>query len=56
MKFNERYDALNHFVLKDNELYRQAFKVGQPKRLVVCDYNATKIFEKVHAQLEHAGN
>lgn len=56
VKFNECYDALNHFVLKDNELYRWAFKVGQPKRLLVCDYNATKTIEKVHAKLEHAGN
>lgn len=53
MKFNERYDALNHFVLKDNELYCQAFKVGQPKRLVVCDYNAAEIIENPHAQLEY---
>ena len=56
VKFNERYDALNHFVLKDNELYRRAMKVGQPERLVVCDYNAAETIEKVHAQLEHAGN
>ena len=27
VKFNERYDALNYFVLKDNELYRCEFKV-----------------------------
>ncbi len=33
VKFNERYDALNHFVLKDNELYRQIFKVGQPEKI-----------------------
>ncbi len=56
VKFNERYDALNHFVLKDNELYRRVFKVGQPERLVVCDYNAAELIKKVHAQLEHAGN
>lgn len=37
VKFNKRYNALNHFVLKDNELYRWALKVRQPKRLVVCD-------------------
>lgn len=41
------------FVLKNNELYRRAFKVGQPERLVVCDYNAAEIIESVHAQLEH---
>ena len=54
MKFNERYDALYHFVLKHNELYRRAFKAGHFERLVVCDYNAAEIIEKVHA-LEHAG-
>ena len=56
VKFNKRYNALNHFVLKDNELYRRAFKVRQPKRLIVCDYSATDIIEKVHIQLEHVGN
>lgn len=40
-------------MLKDNVLYRRAFKVGQPDRLVVCDYNAAEIIENVHAQLEH---
>lgn len=56
VKFNERYDTLNYFVLKNNELYCQAFKVGQCKRLSVCDYSATNIIEKVHTQLEHTGN
>ena len=37
VKFNEHYDTLNHCVLKENELYRRAFKFGPPKRLVVCD-------------------
>lgn len=48
MKFNKRYNAYNHFVFKNNELYRQVFKVRQPKRLVVCDYNSMDIIEKVH--------
>lgn len=56
VKFNERYDVLNYFVLKDNELYRRALKVGQPERLVECDYNAVETIEKVHAQFEHVGN
>ena len=56
VKFNERYNALNDFVLKNNELYRRVFKVGQPERLVVCDCNATEIIEKVYTQLEHSGN
>ncbi len=56
VKFNERYDALNYFVLKDNELYLRAFNVAQPERCVVCDYSAVKIIEKVYAQLEHSGN
>ena len=32
------------------------FKVRPPERLIVCDYIAAEIIEKVHAQLEHAGN
>lgn len=56
VKFNKCYNALIHFVLKDNELYRRVLKVGQLERLVVCDYNAMEIIEKIHAQLEHAGN
>ncbi len=56
VKFNEYYDALNHFVLKDNELYQRVFKVGQPERLVVCDYNTAERIEKIHAQLEHTGS
>lgn len=43
-------------MLRDNELYRRAFKAEQPGRLVVCDYNAAEITEKVHGQFEHAGN
>ena len=56
VKFNERYDAFNHFVLKDKELYRRAFKAGQPESLGACDYNAAEFIEKVHAQLERTGN
>lgn len=56
VKLNKRYNALNYFVLKDNELYCRALKVGQPKRLVVCNYNAAETIGKVHAQLEHAEN
>ena len=56
IKFNKCYDALNHFVLKDNDLYRRVFKIEQPEKLVVCDYNTTEMIEKVYAQLEYAGN
>ena len=48
MKFNEYYDTFKHFVLKDNKLYCRAFKVGQTKRLVMCDYSAADIIEKVY--------
>lgn len=49
VKFNEYYNILNYFVLKDNELYCRAFKVGQPKRLFVCDYNTADIIKKIYA-------
>ena len=48
VKFNKRYDALNYFILKQNEFYYQVFKVRQPKRLIVCDYSATDILKKIH--------
>lgn len=47
IKFNKHYDLFNNFVLKDNELYQWAFKVGQSKRLVIYDYNTVEIIEKV---------
>ncbi len=56
MKFNKRYDELNHFVFKDNESYSQAFKAGQPDRLVLCDYNPAETIGKVNAQFEHTRN
>ena len=42
VKFNKRYNAFKHFMLKDNELYCWVLKIGQPKRLIVYDYNAVK--------------
>lgn len=29
VKFNECYNAFNYFILKDNELYYQIFKIKQ---------------------------
>lgn len=48
VRFNERYNALTHFVLKDNKLYRRAFKVGQQKKLIVYNYSARNIIKKIH--------
>lgn len=49
VKFNEYYDTLNHFVLKDNELYQQVYKFRQPKKLVVYDNNTAEMIKKIHA-------
>ena len=56
VKFNERHDALTFFMLKDNQLHRKASKPEEFDRIVACDYNAADIIEKVHNELEHAGN
>lgn len=56
VKFNERNDALKHFLLKDNQLYRKSLKAGQRERQVVCDYDAADVIERIHCELEHAGN
>ena len=55
-KLNERNDALKHFLLIDNQLYRKSLKAGQLEQSVVCDYDAADVIEKVHCELEHAGN
>lgn len=56
VKLHERYNIFNYFVLKDNELYYQEFKVRQSKRLVMCDYSVAIIIQKVYTQLEHTKN
>lgn len=56
VKFNERNDALRNFLLIDNQLYRKALKEKQQEQKVVFDYNAADMIEKVHYELEHAGN
>lgn len=53
VKFNKRYNTLYYFVLKDNKLYHQVFKFGQPKKLVLCNYSAANIIKKIHTQLKH---
>lgn len=55
-KLNERHIALNLFIFWENGLYCRPLKVGRAERLVVCDYNAAEIIEKVHGQLDYAGN
>lgn len=49
IKFNKHYNALNYFVLKNNELCRRTFRVGQPEKLVIYDYNVAKMLKKIHA-------
>lgn len=56
VKFNKDYNSLNYFVLQDSKLYCQLFKVGQSKRLIMCDYSIADIVEKVYSQLKHKRN
>lgn len=53
IKFNKCYDALNYFILKNNELYRQKSKFGQSKQLIMYNYSVTKSIKKVYTQLKY---
>lgn len=54
-RFIEWHDALTHFLLKDNQLYRRPLKEGQLQRKVVYDYDATHVIEIMTARTNEAG-
>lgn len=48
VNFDEHYNAINYFKLKDDKLYWLVFKIEQYKIFILYNYSTVNIIEKVY--------